>query len=33
VLMPMSRAQFIKLIADETEKWADVVKSASIKPE
>jgi tripartite-type tricarboxylate transporter receptor subunit TctC len=33
VLMPMSQAQFIKLIADETAKWAEVVKSASIKPE
>ncbi len=33
VLMPMSRADFAKLIADETEKWAKVVKSAGIKPE
>jgi tripartite-type tricarboxylate transporter receptor subunit TctC len=33
VLMPMSRTQFSKLIADESEKWAKVVKSAGIKPE
>ena len=33
VLMPMSRADFGKLIADETEKWAKVVKLAGIKPE
>ena len=33
VLMPMSRADFGKLIAEETEKWAKVVKSADIKPE
>ena len=33
VLMPMSRADFAKLIADETEKWAKVVKSAGIKSE
>jgi len=33
VLMPMSRADFGKLIADETEKWAKVVKSAGIKSE
>jgi tripartite-type tricarboxylate transporter receptor subunit TctC len=29
----MTPAEFGKLIADETEKWAKVVKSASIKPE
>jgi len=28
-----SAAEFGKLIADETEKWAKVVKSAGIKPE
>ena len=33
VLMAMSRADFARLIADETEKWAKVVKSAGIKPE
>ena len=33
VLMPMSRADFGRLIADETEKWAKVVKLAGIKPE
>src|SRR5262245_4132110 len=32
-LMPMSRAEFGKLIAGETEKWAKVVASAGIKPE
>jgi tripartite-type tricarboxylate transporter receptor subunit TctC len=32
-LMPMSRAAFGKLIADETEKWAKVVAAAGIKPE
>ena len=32
-LMPMSRADFGKLIADETGKWAKVVKSAGLKPE
>ena len=31
LLMPMSRPEFGKLIADETEKWAKVVKSAGIK--
>jgi tripartite-type tricarboxylate transporter receptor subunit TctC len=33
VLMPMSNTDFVKLIADETEKWAKVIKSAGIKPE
>jgi tripartite-type tricarboxylate transporter receptor subunit TctC len=33
VLMPMSRTEFAKLIADESERWAKVVKSAGIKPE
>jgi tripartite-type tricarboxylate transporter receptor subunit TctC len=33
LLMPMSRADFGKLIADETERWAKVVKVAGIKPE
>ena len=31
--IPMTPADFGKLIIDETEKWAKVVKSASIKPE
>jgi tripartite-type tricarboxylate transporter receptor subunit TctC len=31
--IPMTPADFGKLIVDETEKWAKVVKSASIKPE
>jgi tripartite-type tricarboxylate transporter receptor subunit TctC len=33
LLMPMSRADFGKLIVDETERWAKVVKVAGIKPE
>jgi tripartite-type tricarboxylate transporter receptor subunit TctC len=33
LLRPMSRADFGKLIADETERWAKVVKVAGIKPE
>jgi len=32
VLM-MSPAEFRKLIADETERWAKVIKFAKIKPE
>jgi tripartite-type tricarboxylate transporter receptor subunit TctC len=31
--MPMTPAQFGKLVADETAKWAKVVKLAGIKPE
>jgi hypothetical protein len=31
--LPGSPADFGKLIADETEKWAKVIKSAGIKPE
>jgi tripartite-type tricarboxylate transporter receptor subunit TctC len=31
--MAMSRAEFARLISDETAKWATVVKSAGIKPE
>jgi tripartite-type tricarboxylate transporter receptor subunit TctC len=30
-VMPMSPAEFGKLVADETDKWAKVVKSASLK--
>jgi tripartite-type tricarboxylate transporter receptor subunit TctC len=33
VPMPMSPADFAKLIADETEKWAKVIRAANIKPE
>jgi len=33
LLMPMSRAEFGKMIAAETENWAKVVASAGIKPE
>ena len=32
-LMPMSSAEFGKLVADETAKWAKVVKSAGLKVE
>jgi tripartite-type tricarboxylate transporter receptor subunit TctC len=31
--MPMTPAQFGKLVADETEKWARVVKLSGVKPE
>jgi tripartite-type tricarboxylate transporter receptor subunit TctC len=31
--MPSSPAEFGKLVADETEKWAKVVKFAGLKPE
>jgi hypothetical protein len=31
--MPMSPAEFGKLIADETEKWGKVIKFAGIQPE
>jgi len=30
--LPGSPAEFGKLVADETEKWAKVIKSAGIKP-
>jgi tripartite-type tricarboxylate transporter receptor subunit TctC len=33
VPMPMSPADFAKLIAGETEKWAKVIQAANIKPE
>jgi len=33
VALPGSPAEFGKLIADETEKWAKVIKIAGIKPE
>jgi tripartite-type tricarboxylate transporter receptor subunit TctC len=33
VPMPMSPAEFGKLIADETEKWAKVIRAANIKPD
>jgi tripartite-type tricarboxylate transporter receptor subunit TctC len=32
-VMPMSAAEFGKLVADETAKWAKVVKSAGLKVE
>jgi len=32
ILMPGSPADFGKLIADETEKWGKVIRSANIKP-
>jgi tripartite-type tricarboxylate transporter receptor subunit TctC len=31
--MPMTPAEFGKLIADETEKWGKVIRAANIKPE
>ena len=31
--LPGSPADFGKLLADETEKWAKVIKFANIKPE
>ncbi len=31
--MPMSPAEFGKLIADDTEKWGKVIRAANIKPE
>jgi hypothetical protein len=31
--MPMTTAEFEKLIATETEKWGKVVRTANIKPE
>jgi tripartite-type tricarboxylate transporter receptor subunit TctC len=31
LLMPMSRADFGKLIADETEKWGKAIRAANIK--
>lgn len=31
--MPLSAAEFAKLIADETEKWGKVIRSANIKPD
>ena len=33
ITMPMTPAEFGKLIADETEKWGKVVRAANIKPE
>ena len=30
---PTTSAGFAKLIADETEKWAKVIRTANIKPE
>jgi len=32
-VLPGSPADFSKLIADETEKWAKVIWAANIKPE
>jgi tripartite-type tricarboxylate transporter receptor subunit TctC len=31
--MPMTAAEFGKLIAEDTEKWAKVIRAANIKPE
>lgn len=30
--MPMTPAEFGKLIADETDKWAKVIRRANLKP-
>ena len=30
--MPMPSAEFTKLIADETDKWAKVIRRANLKP-
>ena len=30
--MPMTPAEFGKLLADETEKWGKVIRAANIKP-
>jgi tripartite-type tricarboxylate transporter receptor subunit TctC len=32
-VLPGSPADFGKLVADETEKWAKVIRAANIKPE
>ena len=32
VPMPMTPAEFGKLIADETDKWAKVIRMANLKP-
>jgi tripartite-type tricarboxylate transporter receptor subunit TctC len=31
--LPLTAAEFSKLIADETEKWAKVIRAANVKPE
>ena len=31
--MTLTRTEFGLLIADETEKWANVIRAANIKPE
>jgi hypothetical protein len=31
--MPLSPAAFGKLLIDDTEKWAKVIRAANIKPE
>jgi hypothetical protein len=31
--LPLTPAGFGKLVADETEKWARVIRTANIKPE
>jgi hypothetical protein len=30
--MPMTPAEFTRLIADETDKWAKVIRRANLKP-
>jgi tripartite-type tricarboxylate transporter receptor subunit TctC len=31
--MPMTPAEFGKLVAEETEKWGKVIRAANIKPD
>jgi hypothetical protein len=31
--MPMTPAEFGKLVAEETEKWGKVIRAANVKPE
>jgi tripartite-type tricarboxylate transporter receptor subunit TctC len=31
--MPMTPAEFSKLVVDQTDKWAKVIKAAGIKPQ
>jgi tripartite-type tricarboxylate transporter receptor subunit TctC len=33
VPMPLSPTEFEKLLADDTEKWAKVIRATNIKPE
>jgi tripartite-type tricarboxylate transporter receptor subunit TctC len=33
IVLPLTRGDFAKFIADETEKWAKVIRTANIKPD